>query len=205
LSSSLALSLALSARTESSTTVHRRPPPVPWSSLLPCPVQCHSELHLTVSHSGHPSVCPLPLCLIRSALTREFSCTAGVRHRRPVEPLRLRRRFATPALLLEVSNLPVLLIWLSSHYSSRDCSPKQSSVVVSPLHRGLHPLVPLRQRVGHGRVRQTSLIAPRLVPEPLVPRRGRSARLRRTLVAGPSGATAPKSALAVRSRSSIRD
>jgi hypothetical protein len=139
-------------------------------------------------------VCPLPLCLIRSALTGAFSCAAGVRHHRPIEPLRLRRRFATPALLLEVSNLTVPLIWLSSLYSSRDCSPEQSSAAVSPLRRGLRPLVPLRQRVGHGRVRQTSLIAPRLVPEPLVPRRGRSARLRRTLAAGPSGATAPKSA-----------
>jgi hypothetical protein len=127
-------------------------------------------------------------------LTGAFSCVAGVRHRRPVEPLHLRRRFATPALLLEVSNLPVPLIWLSLLYSSRDCSPEQSSVAVSPLRYGLRPRVPLSQRVGHGRVRQTSLIAPRLVPEPLVPRRGRSACLRRTLAVGQSGATAPKSA-----------
>jgi hypothetical protein len=105
-----------------------------------------------------------PVCAHRSV-----SCTAGVRHRHPVEPLRLRRRFATPALLLEVNNLPVPLIWLSSIYSSRDCSPEQSNAAVSPLCHGLCPLVPLRQRVGHGRVRQTSLIAPRLVPEPLVP------------------------------------
>jgi hypothetical protein len=139
-------------------------------------------------------VCPLPPCCVRSALTGAFSCAAGVRHRHPVEPLRLRRRFATPALLLEVSDLPVPLIWLSSLYSSRDCSPEQSSVAVSPLRRGLRPLVPLRQRVGHGRVRQASLIAPRLVPDPLVPCRGRSARLRRTLATGPSGATAPRSA-----------
>jgi hypothetical protein len=90
--------------------------------------------------------------------------------------------------------MPVPLIWLSSLYSSREYSPEQSSAAFSPLRRGLRPLVPLRQRVGHGRVRQISLIAPRLVPEPLVPRRGRSARLRRTLAAGPSGATAPKSA-----------
>jgi hypothetical protein len=171
----------------------RRPPSVPWPPLRPCPVQCHGELRLTVSYSGHPSVCPLPLCLVRSVLTRAFSCAAGVRHRRPVEPLRLHRRFATPALLLEVSNLPVPSILLSSLYSSRDCSPEQSSATVSPHRRGLRPLVPLRQRVGHGRVRQTSLIAPRLVPEPLVPHRGRSARLRRTLAAGPSDATEPKS------------
>jgi hypothetical protein len=173
--------------------------------LRPCPVQCHSELRLTISYSRHPSMCPLPLCLIRSALTRAFSCAARVHHRRPVEPLCLRSHFATPALLLEVSNLLVPLIWLSSLYSSRDCSPKQSSAAVSPLRRGLRPLVPLRQRVGHGRVRQTSLIAPRLVPEPLVPRRGQSARLRCTLAVGPSDATAPKSGRTVRSRSFVRD
>jgi hypothetical protein len=150
-------------------------------------------------------VCPLPLYLIRSTLTGASSCVAEVRHRRPIEALRLRRRFATPALLLEVSNLPVPLIWLSPLYSSSDCSPEQSSAAVSPLCRGLRHRVPLRQRVGHGRVRQTSLIAPRLVPEPLVPHRGRFAHLWRTLAAGPSGATAPKPALAVRSRPSVRD
>jgi hypothetical protein len=134
-----------------------------------------------------------------------FSCAAGVRHRRPVEPLRLRRCFATPALLLEVSNLSVPLIWLSLLCSSRDCSLEQSSAAVSPLRRGLRPVVLLRQRVGHGRVRQTALVVPRLVPELLVPCRGWSARLRRTLAAGPSGATAPKLALAIRSWSSIQD
>jgi hypothetical protein len=36
--SSLALSLALPARTESSATARRRPPPVPWLPLRPCPV-----------------------------------------------------------------------------------------------------------------------------------------------------------------------
>jgi hypothetical protein len=61
-----------------------------------------------------------------------------------VEPLCLRRCFATPALLLEVSHLPVPLIWSSPLYSSRDCSLEQSSVAVSPLRRGLRPLVPLR-------------------------------------------------------------
>jgi hypothetical protein len=54
------LSLALPARTEISATARRRPLPVPWPLLCPCLVQCHGELHLTVSCSGHPSVCPLP-------------------------------------------------------------------------------------------------------------------------------------------------
>jgi hypothetical protein len=150
-------------------------------------------------------VCPLPPCCIRSTLNGAFSCVAGVRHRRPVEPLLLRRCFTTPALLLEVRNLPVPLIWLSPLCSSRNCSPEQSSAAVSPPHRGLRSLVPQRRCEGHGRVRQTAPIAPRLVPEPLVPRRGRPARLRRTLTAEPSGATVPKPALAVRSQSSVRD
>jgi hypothetical protein len=113
---------------------------------------------------------------------------------RPVEPLRLRRCFAMPALLLEVSNLPVPLIWLSLLYSSSNCSPEQSSAAVIPLRRGLRSLVPPRRREGHGRVRQTPLIAPGPVLEPLEPRRGRSARLRRTLAVGPSGATMFRSA-----------
>jgi hypothetical protein len=161
--------------------------------LRPSPIQCHGELRLTVSYSGYPLVCPLPPCCVRSALTGAFSCAAGARHRRPVEPLCLRHCFATPVLLLNVSNLPVPLIWLSSLYSSRDCSPEQSSAAISPLRRGLCPLVPLRQCEGHGRVHQTALIVPRLVPEPLVPRRGQPSCLRQTLAIGPSGATAFRS------------
>jgi hypothetical protein len=134
-------------------------------------------------------VCPLPPCCIRSALTGAFSCVARVHHCRPVEPLRLRRCFVMPALLLEVSILPVPLIWSSPLYSSRDCSPKQSSTAVSPLRCGLRPLVPLRQREGHGQVCQIARIAPRPVPKPQEPCHGRPARLRRTLTAGLSGAT----------------
>jgi hypothetical protein len=111
----------------------------------------------------------------------------------PSIPLCLRRCFATPTLLLEVSNLLVPLIWSSPLYSSRDCSPEQSSVVVSPLCGGLRPLVPLRQREGHGRVRQIARIAPRPVPKPREPRHGRPARLQRTLVVELSGATALRS------------
>jgi hypothetical protein len=150
-------------------------------------------------------VCPLPPCCVWSSLTGAFSCAAGVRHRCPVEPLCLHRCFATPALLLEVSNLPMPLIWLSPICSSRDCSPEQSGAVVSLPRRGLRSLVPSRRCEDHGRVRQTALIAPMLVPEPLVPRRGRPARLRRTLAAGLSGATAPKPVLSVRSWPSVRD
>jgi hypothetical protein len=174
---SFAPSAQLPARTESSATVRRRPPPVLWSPLRSCPVQCHGELRLAVSYSGHPSVCPLPPCCARSVLTEAFSCAARVCHRRPVESMCLHRCFAMPALLLEVSNLPVPLIWLSSLYSLRDCSPEQSNAAVSSLRRGLRSLVPPCRCEGHGRVRQTLLIAPRLVLKPLVPYRGRSARL----------------------------
>jgi hypothetical protein len=131
------------------------------------------------------------LCPVRAH--RSISCAARFCHHRPVESLRLRRCFTVPALLLEVSNLSVPLIWSSPLYSSRDCSPEQSSAAVSPLRRGLRPLVPLRQREGYGRVRQIARIAPRPVPKPREPRRGCPARLRRTLAAGPSGATAFKS------------
>jgi hypothetical protein len=140
-----------------------------------CPVQCHASL----------------LCPVRGH--RSISCAAGVHHHCPVEPLRLRRCFVTPALLLEVSNLPVPLIWSSPLYCLHDCLPENSSAAVSPLRRGLHPLVPLRQREGHDRVRQIARITPRPVPKPREPRRGRSARLRRTLAARPSGATAFRS------------
>jgi hypothetical protein len=147
-----AFSLALPTRIGSSATIRRCPPPVLWPLLRPCPVQCHGELRLTVSCTGHPSVCPLPPCCVRSALTEVFSCAARGRHHRPVKPLRLHRCFATPALLLEVCNLPVPLIWSSSLYSSLDCSPKQSSAAVSLPRRGLRSLVPLHRCEGHGRV-----------------------------------------------------
>jgi hypothetical protein len=92
-----------------------------------------------------------------------------------------------------MSNLPVPLIWSSPLYSSRNCSLEQSSTAVSPLHRGPRPLVPLRQREGHGRVRQIARIAPRPVPKPREPHRVRPARLQWTLAAGPSSATAFRS------------
>jgi hypothetical protein len=66
----LSPSLSLCPREpRTSTTARRRPPPVPWPPLRPCPIQCHGKLRLAVSYSGHPSVCPLPLWSVRSALT----------------------------------------------------------------------------------------------------------------------------------------
>jgi hypothetical protein len=187
----LALSLALPTRAGSSATARRRPLPVLRPPSRPRPVQCHGELRLAVSCSGHPPVCPLPLCLVRSALTRAIFAQPESRRCCPVESLRLRHCFVTPALPLKVSNLPVPLIRSFPLCLARDCSPELLCTAVSPPRHVQRPLVPPRRREGHGRVRQTAQIAPRLVPEPLVPRRGRPSRLRRVLAAGPSGVTAP--------------
>jgi hypothetical protein len=59
-----ALSLALPTCAGSSATARRRPLSVLWPLSRPCPVQCHGELRLTVSCSGHPSVCPFPPCCV---------------------------------------------------------------------------------------------------------------------------------------------
>jgi hypothetical protein len=90
-----------------------QPLPVLWPQSCPRPVQCHGELRLTVSCSGHPSVCPFPLCCIWYALTRAIFAQPEPRCRRPVESLLLRRCFTTPALPLKVRNPPVSLIWSS--------------------------------------------------------------------------------------------
>jgi hypothetical protein len=113
------------------------------------------------------------------------------RRHHPVEPLRLRHCFTTPALPLKVSKLPVPLIRSFPLCLARDCSPELLRAAVSLPRRVQRPLVPPHRREGHGRVRQTAQIAPRLVPEPLMPRRGWPSCLRRVLAAGPSGATAP--------------
>jgi hypothetical protein len=74
-------------------------------------------------------------------------------HCRPVKPLRLHRCFATPTLLLEVSNLPMPLIWSLLPCLARDCSTKLPRAAVSPPCRVQRPLVLLRRRDAHGRVR----------------------------------------------------
>jgi hypothetical protein len=100
----------------------------------------------------------------------------------------------TPALPLVVSNLLAPLIRSLLPWLARDCSPELPCVVVAPPHRVQHPLVLPRRRDAHGRVRQNALNVPELVPKPLEPYRGQPPRLRRALVAGPSGATVPVSA-----------
>jgi hypothetical protein len=195
LPSSLALSLALSARTESPATAHHRPSSVLRPPSRPRPIQCHGELRLTVSCSGHPSVCPFPPWFSRPALTiTGVILTAGALPPSFIASLHHRRCPVTPSLPLEVRNLPAPLISCVLPYCSRDCSPEQSSAAASPSFHASRPLVPPRRREGHGRVCQTPLIVPRLVPEPLVPCRGWSPYLQRASAARPSGATAPKSA-----------
>jgi hypothetical protein len=144
------LSLALSTQAENSATARRRPLPVLRPPSRPRFVQCHGELRLTVSCSGHPSVCPLPLCFVRSALTGAILVQPEPRRRRPVASLRLCRCFAIPALPLKVSNPLVPLIWSFLLYCSRDCSPELSRAAFSPPCHGLRSLVPMRQREGHG-------------------------------------------------------
>jgi hypothetical protein len=72
-----------------------------------------------------------------------------LRHRRPVEPMRLRRCFAMPALVLEVSNLLVPLIWSLLPYLAYDCSPELPRAAVSPPRRVQRPLVLPRRREAH--------------------------------------------------------
>jgi hypothetical protein len=189
----LTLSLALPTRAESSSTSRRRLLPVLRPPSRPRPVPCHGEFRLAVSCSGHPSVRPSPLCFVRPALTGAILAQPEPRRCRPIASLRLSRCFVTPALPLKVSYPPVPSIWSLLLCCSRDCSSELSHAAVSQPRRVQRPLVLPRWRDAHGRVRQTALNTPELAPEPLEPRRGQPPRLRRALVAGPSGATAPVS------------
>jgi hypothetical protein len=203
LPSSLALSLALPARTESSATARRRPPLVPWPPLRPCPVQCHGELRLAVSYSGHPSVCPLPPCCARSTLTGAVLAQSEPHRRRPKAPPHPRRSPSIPDFALEVSILPMPLFRQVSSLRPRNCSPE---LVVPPrnlFYRGLRSLARSCRFCAHGRVRRVALNVSGPFPKPPEPCRGRSTHLRQTLAAGPSGATVPKPALAFRSRPSV--
>jgi hypothetical protein len=138
------------------------------------------------------------------SLSRPVRAHRSNLHAAGAPPSSPRRVLAPPSLLRDSSASPQgekparTLIWLSPLCCSRDCSrdwsPEQSRAAVSPPRCGLRSLVPLRQREGHGRVRQTALNAPKLNPKPLEPRRGQPPRLRRAFAVGPSGATAPMSA-----------
>ena len=147
----LSPSLSLCPREpRTSATARRRPPPVPWPPLRPCPVQCHGKLRLAVSYSGHPSVCPPPLWSVRSALTGVVLAQPELRHRRPVASLCLRRCPVPPALPLKVSNLPAPLFPCVLHWLARNCSPELPRAAVSPPRRVQRPLVLPRRRGALG-------------------------------------------------------
>jgi hypothetical protein len=153
LPSSLTLSLALPTWTESFATARRRPPPVPWPPLRPCPIQCHGKLHLAVSYSGHPLVCPPPLWSVWSALIGVVLAQPELCHRRPVTSVCLRRCPVPPALPLKVSNLPAPLFPCVLHWLTRNCSPELPRAAISPPRRMQRPLVLLRRRGTLGWVR----------------------------------------------------
>jgi hypothetical protein len=93
--------------------------------------------------------CALPPCYVQSALTGVPPVQSELHHHRPIEPLRLRRCFATPALLLEVSNLSVPLIWPLLSCLARDCSLELPRAAVSPPRHVQRPLVLPRRREAH--------------------------------------------------------
>jgi hypothetical protein len=171
----------------------RHPSPVLWPLLRPCPVQCHGELRLAVSYLGHPSVCPLPPCCARSTLTGAILAQSEPRHRRPEAPPHPRRSLSVPEFALEVSNLPMPLIRQVPHQSPRNCSPELAAPPRNLFHHGLRSLAPPCRFCAHSCVRRDVMNMSSPFPKPPEPRRGRSARLRRTPAVGPSGATMPKS------------
>jgi hypothetical protein len=124
-----------------SAIAHRRPPPVPWPPLCPCPVQCHGKLRLAVSYSGHPSVRPLSLYYVQSTLTGVVLTQPELRHRRPVASLCLRRCPVPPALPLKVSNLLASLFPCVLHWLTRNCSPELPHAAISPPRHVQRPLV----------------------------------------------------------------
>jgi hypothetical protein len=150
-------------------------------------------------------VCPLPPCCARSTLTGAVLALSEPRRRRLEAPPHPRHSPSVPEFALEVSNLPMPLIRQVSPQSPRNFSPELAAPPRNLLHCGLCSLALPYRFCAHGGVCRDVLNVSGPFPKPLEPRRGRSARLRRTLTAGPSGATTPKSALAVRSRSFVRD
>jgi hypothetical protein len=143
---------------------HHRPPPVLRPPSRSRPVQCHGELRLTVSCSGHPLVCSFPPWFSRPALTGVILAQSELRH------LHLSRPCATvvaPWLHHFPSrweNLPAPLISCALPCCSLDCSPEQSSTVVSPPLRVQRPPLLPRRCGALGWVRQITLKTPEPPP-----------------------------------------
>jgi hypothetical protein len=146
------LPFAPSAQLSRSTHTNREPPPppVPWPPLRPRPVECHGELRLVVSISGHPSVCPFPPWFSRPVLTGVVLAQPELRHRRPVASLCLRRCPVPPAFPRKVSDLPAPLFPCVLHWLAHNFSPELPRTAVSPPRHVQRPLVLPRQRGALG-------------------------------------------------------
>jgi hypothetical protein len=206
--SSAQLSRPLSHSTHASRELrHRRrhPLPVLWPLSRPCPIQCHGELHLIVSCSGHPSVCPLPPCCVGSALTEAAFAQPEPHRRRPDVPPHFHRPPRAPEFALEVSTLPMPLFRQVLPQRPHNCSPELAAPPRNLFHRGLRSLAPPCQFYAHGRVRRVALNVSDPFPKPPEPHRGQPSLFQRTLAVGPSGAPRLSQPLAVRSWSSVRD
>jgi hypothetical protein len=173
--------------------------PTPLSHLRPLP----SSLALSLALR-----CALSLSATRDTLRCALSLPAAPGPRSPEQFLRSWSPTAVdprlhrtpvvcpsvPEFALEVSNLPMPLIRQVPHQSPRSCSLELAAPPRNLFHSGLRSLAPPCRFCAHGCVRRDVLNVSGPFPKPPEPRRGRSARLRRTPAAGPSGATAPKSA-----------
>jgi hypothetical protein len=93
--STLALSLALSARPGSSAAAHNSPPLVLRPQLSLCRARYLGEFCLFASNVGNPPVCPQPLWFARSMLNGVLPVQPKPRHRRPEASQRPRRRSST--------------------------------------------------------------------------------------------------------------
>jgi hypothetical protein len=123
----------------------------------------------TVGYSGHPLVRSFPVWFARSPLTGAFLAQPEPRRRRSEAPSHPCRPPSSPEFTLEVSNLPAPLIQQLLPFCPCDVSPELICAAVSPPRRVQRPLVLLRQRDAHGRVRKTARNAPELFPKPLEP------------------------------------
>jgi hypothetical protein len=175
---SLSLSIPWARPVGASSLARRRPPLVPWPPLRPCPVQCHGELRLAVSYLGHPSVCPLPPCRVRSTLTGVVLAQSEPRRRRPEAPPHPRRSPSVSEFALEVSLIPMPLFRQVSSLRPRNCWPELVALPRNLFYRGLSSLAPPCRFCAHGRVCRVALNVSDPFPKPPEPRRGRSARLR---------------------------
>jgi hypothetical protein len=100
--------------------------------LSPCRARPLGKLRRITRSSGHPSVHPFPLWLVRSALTGALLTQPESHHHRPASSSRPSLRLYVLGTSLKVTVLASPLLFHVSHLPARDCSPEYSSV-----HQGL--------------------------------------------------------------------